>query len=137
MDPFTLISNHACINWTAIASISTFLAVIVALMPLFKEIFYKKKKKKIVVKKLKTIIEDLMFLVDSTDYDKLDFISRFYTEIDNVLTHVNYDLPLDYFDRLLHLLFLLRIYDRSQESYNDIQKYVVDMNNYLTEKKSN
>ena len=65
-------------NWTAIASIATLLAVLVALIPLYKDIFQKRKKRKITIAKLRLIIEDLVLLLDTTKKLQLDFLSKFH-----------------------------------------------------------
>lgn len=124
--------NH--INWTAIASIATLIAVIVALIPHYKELIFKKKRRRIAITKLRLIIEDLMFLVDTADNHKLNFISKFYAEIDTIATYSHYELPYDYHEKLLHLLFLLRIYDESKEAYDKLLDYIISIHRFFAQK---
>jgi hypothetical protein len=122
------------INWTAIASIATLFAVIVALIPHYKDLFLRRKRRRIATSKLRLIIEDLMFLVDTADNFKLKFISKFYAEIDTIATHTHYELPYKYHEKLLHLLFLLRIYDDSEEAYKELNNYVTTIHKFFAQK---
>ena len=118
-------------NWTAIASIATLLAVLVALIPLYKDIFQKRKKRKITIAKLRLIIEDLVFMLDTTKKLQLDFLSKFHDELNAVATSSYYELPLKHHRKLLHLLFVMRIYDNSEEAFESLQKSVNETHKYF------
>jgi hypothetical protein len=119
-------------NWTALASIATLLAVIVALIPHYKDLFHKTKKRKIIIAKLRLILEDLMFLTDTTKKLQLDFLSKFHDELDAVATGSFYELPLEHHKKLLDLLYLMRIYDESEEALESLQKRVIEAHDYFS-----
>jgi len=72
-----------------------------------------------------------MFLTDTTEKLQLDFLSKFHDELDAVSTCSYYELPLNHHEKLLNLLFTMRIYDKSEEALESLKKRVIEAHEYF------
>jgi hypothetical protein len=121
------IQSSPAFNWTAFAGVATFLAVLVALIPHYQNMFRSRKRRILTIAKIRLILEDLMFLTDTTESLKLPFLERFHNELDTVASSSIYELQLKNHEKLLKLLYLMRIYDENEEALDSLQKCVIEV----------
>ncbi len=74
-----------------------------------------------------------MFLVDTAEDVELPFLPKFYAEIDTVLTHGEHELNYKLQDKIIHLLFLIRINDKTEEYHSELQEYVIKTHRYFAD----
>ena len=108
-------------NWNAISSIATFIAVIVALLPIYSSYIYRIKRKRAVIQKLHYIFELLLSEFEEKSHHRSDFLTNYLDEINRIMSDEMDYIPLQISNKIMYFLFCIRLFHRSKDAYEDLQ----------------